>query len=159
MHKRILYLALAVMALITTIYSCITHDKPVRRVVVIHSYESTYAAYPDFNEMIEKEFRKKNIIPEICTFYLDCESHLEAEELRRMNAFLDSVALWKPEVILVNEDQAAYSLLKCGHPLTRTVPIVFAGVNYPNWELISRFDNVTGFHDKIDFKADRKSVV
>lgn len=156
MHKRILYLALAVMALITTIYSCITHDKPVRRVVVIHSYENTYAAYPDFNEMIEKEFRKKNIIPEICTFYLDCESHLEAEELRRMNAFLDSVALWKPEVILVNEDQAAYSLLKCGHPLTRTVPIVFAGVNYPNWELISRFDNVTGFHDKIDFKANMR---
>ena len=154
MHKRILYLAIAVLAWITIAYnSCNTDDKPARRVVVIHSYESTYAAYPDFNAMIEREFRSRGIAPEIHTFYLDCESYRKKEELRRMNAFIDSVASWNHDIILVNEDQAAYSLLKCGHPLTKTVPIVFAGVNYPNWELIGRFDNVTGFHDKIYFKA------
>lgn len=156
MHKRILYLTLAALASITTIYSCISDDKPARRVLVIHSYESTYAAYPDFNEMIETEFRKKGIVPDIHTFYLDCESYRAKDELQRMNAFLDSVTSWNPEIILVNEDQAAYSLLKCGHSLAKSVPIVFGGVNYPNWELISHYDNVTGFHDKIDFKMNMR---
>ena len=110
MHKRILYLAIAVLAWITIAYnSCNTDDKPARRVVVIHSYESTYAAYPDFNAMIEREFRSRGIAPEIHTFYLDCESYRKKEELRRMNAFIDSVASWNPDIILVNEDQAAYS--------------------------------------------------
>ncbi|WP_455591863.1 ATP-binding protein [Bacteroides sp.] len=139
-------------------YSCTIDDGPVRRIVVIHSYESSYAAYPDFNKMIEKAFREKGIIPEICTFYLDCESFREKEELKRIGAFLDSVAFWKPEVILVNDDQATYSLLKCEHRLAKRVPIVFAGVNYPNWELINLHHNVTGFHDKIDFKANIRVV-
>ena len=141
------------LAFMTMNYSCTIDDGPVRRIVVIHSYESSYAAYPDFNKMIEKAFREKGIIPEICTFYLDCESFREKEELQRIGTFLDSVAFWKPEVILVNDDQATYSLLKCGHRLAKRVPIVFAGVNYPNWELINLHRNVTGFHDKIDFKA------
>lgn len=157
MHKRILYLTIAALAWITIVYnSCIIDAKPARRVVVIHSYDSAYAAYPDFNAMIEKKFRQRGITPEIHTFYLDCESYREKEEVQRMNTFIDSVALWKPELILVNEDQATYSLLMCGHPLTKTTPIIFAGVNYPNWELISHFDNVTGFHDKIDFKANMR---
>lgn len=153
MHRQILHIFFSVLALITIVCGCTINDKPVRRVVVIHSYESSYAAYPDFNKMIEKAFRERGIIPDICTFYLDCESFREKEELRRISAFLDSVAFWKPEVILVNDDQATYSLLKCGHRLAKRVPVVFAGVNYPNWELINLHRNVTGFHDKIDFKA------
>lgn len=124
-----------------------------RRVLVIHSYEDSYAGYPVFDKLIKKEFRKKNIKADLCVLYLDCESYLEKEELERMNFMLDSVANWKPEVIIVNEDQATYSLLKCGNPLVKQTPVVFAGVNYPNWELIEQYPNVTGFHDKLDFKA------
>lgn len=124
-----------------------------RRVLVIHSYEESYAGYPVFDKLIKKEFRKKNIKADLCVLYLDCESYLEKEELERMNFMLDSVASWKPEVIIVNEDQATYSLLKCGNPLVKQTPVVFAGVNYPNWELIEQYPNVTGFHDKLDFKA------
>ena len=55
-----------------------------------------------------------------------------------------------PEVILVNDDQAAYSLFKCCHPLAKEIPVVFGGVNYPNWELLKEYPNVTGFHDRMD---------
>lgn len=68
-----------------------------------------------------------------------------------MYHLLDSVSDgWEPEVILVNDDQAAYSLFKCCHPLAKEIPVVFGGVNYPNWELLKEYPNVTGFHDRMD---------
>lgn len=83
--------------------------------------------------------------------YLDCESFQEEPELKYMYHLLDSVSDgWEPEVILVNDDQAAYSLFKCCHPLVKEIPVVFGGVNYPNWELLKEYPNVTGFHDRID---------
>lgn len=153
MHKPLLYFAVVALAFTAVFCGCKRVDRPVHRVMVIHSYEESYSAYPDFNRMIEDEFRKKGITADLRVFYLDCESYLEKDELKRINAFLDSVSGWKPEVILVNDDQATYSLLKCGHDLSERIPIVFTGVNYPNWKLIERHPNVTGFHDKIDFKA------
>lgn len=122
-----------------------------KRIFVIHSYEESYEAYPDYDRMIARQFRKEGIRAEISTFYLDCETYNEPREIARMRHLLDSMAAWKPDIILVNEDQATYSLLKTDHDLVKSVPIVFAGVNYPNWPLIRRYPNVTGFHDKIDF--------
>lgn len=83
--------------------------------------------------------------------YLDCEAYQEEPELKYMYQLLDSASKgWKPEIILVNDDQAAYSLFKCHHPLVKEVPIVFGGVNYPNWELLKEYPNATGFHDRMD---------
>lgn len=64
---------------------------------------------------------------------------------------LNSIKEIKPDIILVNDDQACYSLLACGHPYLKEIPIVFAGVNYPNWSLLKKYPNVTGLHDKQDF--------
>lgn len=123
-----------------------------RRVLVVHSYEESYVAYPDFNEMIKKQFTKEGVSTDIRTFYLDCETYNEKEELCRMRLLLDSLTRgWTPEVILVNEDQATYSLLKCGHPLVKKTPVVFAGVNYPNQKLLDEHPLVTGHHDKINY--------
>ena len=131
-------------------------EKDTHRILVVHAYEFSYAAYPDFNRLIEEDFNKLAIDPDIRTLYLDCESYQEQPELERMRRLLSSLKDWKPEVILVNEDQATYSLLKCGHPLVKEVPIVFAGVNYPNWELIKQYPNVTGFYDKIDYRTTKR---
>ena len=35
--------------------------------------------------------------------------------------------------------------------MAKEVPVVFGGVNYPNWGLLKHHPNVTGFHDKIAF--------
>lgn len=136
--------------LFLSLSSCSEKEK--RRVLVVHSYEDSYVAYPDFDRMIAERFKKEKISAEIRTIYLDCESFQEKAELKRMTFLLDSITKdWKPEIILVNEDQATYSLLKCNHSLVKEVPIVFSGVNYPNWDLIKQYPNVTGLHDKIAF--------
>ena len=126
-------------------------DREERRILIVHSYEESYVGYPDFNRLIDKEFRRNGVNADIRIVYLDCESFQEEPELKYMYHLLDSVSDgWEPEVILVNDDQAAYSLFKCCHPLVTEIPVVFGGVNYPNWELLKEYPNVTGFHDRMD---------
>ena len=126
-------------------------DREERRILIVHSYEESYVGYPDFNRLIDKEFRRNGVNADIRIVYLDCESFQEEPELKYMYHLLDSVSDgWEPEVILVNDAQAAYSLFKCCHPLVKEIPVVFGGVNYPNWELLKEYPNVTGFHDRMD---------
>lgn len=126
-------------------------DREERRVLIVHSYEESYIGYPDFNRFIDKEFRRNGVDADIRIVYLDCEAYQEEPELKYMYQLLDSASKgWKPEIILANDDQAAYSLFKCHHPLVKEVPIVFGGVNYPNWELLKEYPNATGFHDRMD---------
>lgn len=126
-------------------------DREERRILIVHSYEESYVGYPDFNRLIDKEFRRNGVNADIRIVYLDCEAFQEEPELKYMYHLLDSVSDgWEPEVILVNDDQAAYSLFKCCHPLVKEIPVVFGGVNYPNWELLKEYPNVTGFHDRMD---------
>lgn len=124
---------------------------PPRRIVLIQSYEPDYKGYKNMEKKICQAFKDKNIAAEIRTFYLDCENYLDKAEKERIYHFLDTIKQWKPEVILVNDDQATYSLLACGHPSTKTIPIVFAGVNFPNWTLIKQYPNVTGGWNKLEF--------
>lgn len=101
--------------------------------------------------MLERTFNKQKINPKIHTFYLDCEQYLDSAEIARMYNYIDSIKEIKPDIILVNDDQACYSLLACGHPYLKEIPVVFAGVNYPNWSLLKKYPNLTGLHDKQDF--------
>lgn len=126
-------------------------DREERRILIVHSYEESYVGYPDFNRLVDKEFRRNGVDADIRIVYLDCEAFQEEPELKYMYHLLDSVSDgWEPEILLVNDDQAAYSLFKCRHPLVKETPVVFGGVNYPNWELLKGYPNVTGFHDRID---------
>ncbi|MDD2962112.1 MAG: HAMP domain-containing sensor histidine kinase [Muribaculaceae bacterium] len=126
-------------------------DKTKKRVLVIHSYQERDKSYPDFNRFIEEEFEKADMDVEISTFYLDCEMFLAKAEEERMNRMIDSVKVsFKPDVIIVNEDQATYSLLATENPFIYSCPIVFAGVNFPNWELLKKHSNITGFWDKLE---------
>ena len=126
-------------------------DREERRILIVHSYEESYVGYPDFNRLIDKEFRRNGVDADIRIVYLDCEAFQEEPELKYMYHLLDSVSDgWEPEIILVNDDQAAYSLFKCCHPLAKEIPVFFGGVNYPNWELLKEYPNVTGFHDRMD---------
>lgn len=129
--------------------SCSNREE--RRILIVHSYEESYVGYPDFNRLIDKEFRRNGVDADIRIVYLDCEAFQEEPELKYMYHLLDSVSDgWEPDIILVNDDQAAYSLFKCCHPLAKEIPVVFGGVNYPNWELLKEYPNVTGFHDRMD---------
>ena len=49
------------------------------------------------------------------------------------------------------DDQAAYALMACGHPLAHEIPVVFSGVNYPNISLLLQYPNITGYADTPDY--------
>ena len=41
--------------------------------------------------------------------------------------------------------------MACNHPLGKNKPVVFSGVNFPNWDLLEQHPNVTGFWDKPNY--------
>ena len=147
-HK---YLVLTIPIFLVFLLALGCQEKEEKKVVLIHSFEQKKDTYPIFNETLKRTFDKQTVNPEIHTFYLDCEQYLDSAEIARMYNYIDSIKEIKPDIILVNDDQACYSLLACGHPYLKEIPIVFAGVNYPNWSLLKKYPNVTGLHDKQDF--------
>ena len=128
------------------------------RVLVIQSFRWDDKNYLELNSDIRKELRKNRVNADIRTFYLDCECYMAEEEEERMYNFIDTIRLWKPDLILVNDDQATYTLMKCGHPFVKKVPVVFSGVNFPNWDLLEKYPNVTGSWDKIDYKENLRLI-
>ena len=128
------------------------------RVLVIQSFRWDDKNYLELNSDIRKELGKNRVNADIRTFYLDCECYMAEEEEERMYNFIDTIRLWKPDIILVNDDQATYTLMKCGHPFVKKVPVVFSGVNFPNWDLLEEYPNVTGSWDKIDYEENLRLI-
>lgn len=121
------------------------------KVLILQSYTEDLITYSQFGDMIAGKLEKKNIQTNIKTFYLDCERYNEKEENERMFHYLDSIRSWDPDIILSNDDQATYTLMACNHPLGKNKPVVFSGVNFPNWDLLEQHPNVTGFWDKPNY--------
>lgn len=121
------------------------------KVLILQSYTEDLITYSQFGDMIAGKLEKKNIQTNIKTFYLDCERYNEKEENERMFHYLDSIQSWDPDIILSNDDQATYTLMACNHPLGKNKPVVFSGVNFPNWDLLELHPNVTGFWDKPNY--------
>ena len=90
-------------------------------------------------------------------FYLDCDAYDKEDEEARIYSCLDTISA-KPDIILVCDDQATYSLLACGHPLLKKVPIVFSGVNFPNWDLLKQYPNVTGIWDNPNYRENIQMI-
>lgn len=145
----ILYLCILGMQFMGVSFSA--HAKENFKIVCIHSYSPDYSPYESFNRKIKKEIKANGIQADLRIFYLDCEQYLEKEETQRIYNYIDTIQTWEPDVIVVNDDQATYSLLSSEHPFLRRIPIVFGGVIFPNWELLKKYPNVTGFWNKPNY--------
>lgn len=121
------------------------------KILILQSYTEDLITYSQFGDMIAGKLEKKDIQTNIKTFYLDCERYNEKEENERMFHYLDSIRSWDPDIILSNDDQATYTLMACNHPLGKNKPVVFSGVNFPNWDLLEQHPNVTGFWDRPNY--------
>lgn len=137
--------------LIIILLSACLRNKSSYRILVIQSYEQDYAGYKDSDRLIRKYLKKEGINAEIRTFYLNCEQYMAEAEEKWMYLHLDTISSWQPDLILVYEDQATYSLMKCHHPLASKLPIIFGGVSFPNLKLLAQYPNVSGFWDKPDY--------
>ena len=124
--------------------------KELFNVLVIQSYNQSLSAYSKFDKLLHEELEEKQIYSSIHTFYLDCERYNATDEEARMYSFLDTLS-FKPDIIISNDDQATYTLMACNHPLGKTIPVVFSGVNFPNWELLEQHPNFTGYWDKPEY--------
>jgi signal transduction histidine kinase len=130
--------------------ACPAHAET-RHIVLIHSFEPGYPPATKALELLQKEFRRLGLDCDVREYYLDCDRYMEEVENFRMAGFVDDLSAWGAELIAVLDDQAAYALMACGHPLAHEIPVVFSGVNYPNISLLLQYPNITGYADTPDY--------
>lgn len=122
-----------------------------RRIALIHSFEPGYPPAAKALELLQKEFSLLGLDCDVREYYLDCDRYMEEAENLRMAGFVDDLSAWGAELIAVLDDQAAYALMACRHPLAHEIPVVFSGVNYPNISLLLQYPNITGYDDTPDY--------
>ena len=122
-----------------------------RRIALIHSFEPGYPPAAKALELLQKEFSLLGLDCDVREYYLDCDRYMEEVENFRMAGFVDDLSAWGAELIAVLDDQAAYALMACRHPLAHEIPVVFSGVNYPNISLLLQYPNITGYADTPDY--------
>ena len=130
--------------------ACPAHAET-RHIALIHSFEPGYPPATKALELLQKEFRRLGLDCDVREYYLDCDRYMEEAENFRMAGFVDDLSAWGAELIAVLDDQAAYALMACGHPLAHEIPVVFSGVNYPNISLLLQYPNITGYADTPDY--------
>lgn len=122
-----------------------------RRIALIHSFEPGYPPAAKALELLQKEFSLLGLDCDVREYYLDCDRYMEEAENLRMVGFVGDLSAWGAELIAVLDDQAAYALMACRHPLAHEIPVVFSGVNYPNISLLLQYPNITGYADTPDY--------
>ena len=122
-----------------------------RRIALIHSFEPGYPPAAKALELLQKEFSLLGLDCDVREYYLDCDRYMEEAENLRMAGFVDDLSAWGAGLIAVLDDQAAYALMACRHPLAHEIPVVFSGVNYPNISLLLQYPNITGYADTPDY--------
>lgn len=137
--------------------SC-TQDTTVKHILLIQSYEANYPAYEKIKKILSEQLEDSHIQAEVRIFHLNCEQYTEKARKLRIHSKLDMLSGWKPDVIIVEEDQAMNALLSCRHPLVDSIPVVFTGINYPDIPLIKKHPNFTGFQDKPDYRTNIKLI-
>lgn len=130
--------------------ACPAHAET-RHIALIHSFEPGYPPATKALELLQKEFRRLGLDCDVREYYLDCDRYMEEVENFRMAGFVDNLSAWGAELIAVLDDQAAYALMACEHPLAHEIPVVFSGVNYPNISLLLQYPNITGYADTPDY--------
>ena len=101
------------------------------KIGVIHSYEKGYHDAERYHQTLEKELSTVGIKAEINDLFLNCDELRYEDELVRASFFIDELTDWGADIIVIFNNQAAYSMLKCDNPRLRNIPVVFSGVYHP----------------------------
>ncbi|WP_293712277.1 sensor histidine kinase [uncultured Parabacteroides sp.] len=132
--------------------SCKQTTSP-KQIIIIQSYEAGFPAYKEIKKIFADQLQKREIQAEVHSIYLDCIKKTEKKQKMFLYEKLNTLSSLYPDIILAYDDQALNALLTCDHPSVKTTPVVFTGVNYPNLSFIQKYPNITGFHDKPDYKT------
>lgn len=152
--QTILYAILLFCILLSSLYlitSRYTQNKNVYEILVIQSYDKDCMWKDELNKGVKDCFKKHLMKVNIRTFYLDCEALLAKMEIDTLTHLLNEYNQKAPDLIIACDDAATYSLIETKHPLTYSVPIVFCGVDYVNYDILPGHTNITGFTTPPDF--------
>ena len=158
--KRIHFIAFNIMAAIFIITAVLgingchkNKSQTDYNILVIHSFDSLYTWGKEIKEGINDAFSHHNLSVKIRHFYLNCEMLNARQEIDTLSRLLDEYTYDPPHMILIEDDQATFSLITSNHPITHIVPIIFSGVSYLNCDILTGYNNITGFECKRDFIA------
>lgn len=121
------------------------------KIALVHSYEEGYIDASRCRAMLLKELQVQGVYCEFKDYYLNCDEYVAKTEEQLASRFIDDFTEWGADLVAVFDDQATYSLMACGNPKLRQLPVVFGGVNYPNEKLLGQYPNVTGYVDTPDY--------
>lgn len=120
------------------------------RVLIIQSFQKSCPWAAELNRGAEACFEKHHVPAVFDVVYMDSEGLNATGEVNFLREVLDTIPV--PDLILVCDDQATFSLLVTEHELTHKVPIIFCGVDYLNTDLIEKHTNITGYTTTPDYK-------
>ena len=125
-------------------------DKP--HVLVVFSEDRTqYNTFADIENTMTKAFKEKGIDANLTFDYLSCDRWEAEREVEEAGKIITRNNREKNIDMLVTiGDQATYSTLCNDIPLLHKVPIVFGGVQFPNWKQLAAYPNATGVVDSVD---------
>ena len=161
-QKRILEILL-LLTLYLTFYSCTLLDHNNREksytILVLYSYSPDKAHWVNaLRKGIHDCLADNQIQADVRDTYLEQTSDPSdtTASITALRLLLDSLSLTPPDLIITNGDNATHALLSTRHPLVKSTPVVFSGINYLPKEYLTQYKNATGQLPTPDFRETQR---
>lgn len=161
-QKRILDILL-LLTLYLTFYSCTLLDHNNREksytILVLYSYSPDKAHWVNaLRKGIHDCLADNQIQADVRDTYLEQTSDPSdtTASITALRLLLDSLSLTPPDLIITNGDNATHALLSTRHPLVKSTPVVFSGINYLPKEYLTQYKNATGQLTTPDFRETQR---
>ena len=161
-QKRILEILL-LLTLYLTFYSCTLLDHNNREksytILVLYSYSPDKAHWVNaLRKGIHDCLADNQIQADVRDTYLEQTSDPSdtTASITALRLLLDSLSLTPPDLIITNGDNATHALLSTRHPLVKSTPVVFSGINYLPKEYLTHYKNATGQLTTPDFRETQR---
>lgn len=161
-QKRILEILL-LLTLYLTFYSCTLLDHNNREksytILVLYSYSPDKAHWVNaLRKGIHDCLADNQIQADVRDTYLEQTSDPSdtTASITALRLLLDSLSLTPPDLIITNGDNATHALLSTRHPLVKSTPVVFSGINYLPKEYLTQYKNATDQLTTPDFRETQR---
>ena len=153
-RKTIIFWILGIVAVMGIIVAGIWYSMPKvadKHILVMFSEAERRYDFIDYESIILKHFDKHQINADVTFRYLDCERWAPGVEIEKAREIVEKANRQrKLDMIVTIGDQATYSTLCNNVKPINEIPVIFAAVQFPNWEQIKKYPNVTGLSDAPD---------
>lgn len=137
--------------LLLTVFLKISAAEQTYNVLFILSYTNQTPSNHDLTRGLRDGFGSEKLKVNITIEYLDADYWSYRSEKVIMKRICERARTRGTDLIVTSGDEAFYTLFTCGDSLPRQIPVVFFGIKYPDFALMSTLPNVCGFTSNPDF--------